>query len=68
MLVGMDITTTGNLAITNANSDTWFSFRFPSADSHVDYAEQADRINRAHEGSHSRQNMIKNLKKKGRLR
>jgi hypothetical protein len=68
MLIGMDIITTGDLAITNADNDTWFSFRFPSARLHTDYAEEAKRMIRAQAQTSDRQNMIKNLKRKGKLR
>jgi hypothetical protein len=68
MLIGMDIITTGDLAITNADNDTWFSFRFPSARQHIDYADEASRINRSQAQTSDRQRMIKNLKRKGKLR
>jgi hypothetical protein len=68
MLLGMDVITTGDLSITNANNDTWFSFRFPPASSHIDYAEQQRRLSPSPEQGASRQNLIKHLKKKGKLR
>ena len=68
MLIGMDIITTGDLAITNADNDTWFSFRFPSARLHTDYADEANRIRGSQVQNPDRQNMIKNLRKKGKLR
>jgi hypothetical protein len=68
MLIGMDIITTGDLAITNADNDTWFSFRFPSARLHTDYAEESNRIRQSHVQNPDRQHLIKNLKKKGKIR
>jgi hypothetical protein len=68
MLLGMDVITTGDLSITNANNDTWFSFRFPPARAHIDYAEQQRRMGPPPGQGLDRQNMIKHLKKKGKLR
>jgi hypothetical protein len=67
MLIGMDIITTGDLSITNANNDTWFSFRSPPG-VHIDYADQANRQGPGPEQAQNRQNLVKHLKKKGRLR
>jgi hypothetical protein len=63
MLIGMDIITTGDLAITNA-----FSFRFPPASSHIDYAGEGNRISQRQQQSHDRQKLVKNLRRKGKLR
>jgi hypothetical protein len=69
MLIGMDIITTGDLSITNANDNTWFSFRFPPAKAHIDYAEQQRHQSHGRpEQAQSRQNLIKHLKKRGQLR
>jgi len=40
ILIGMDVITTGDFAITNLNGLTKFSFRFPS-ETHIDFAEEA---------------------------
>lgn len=42
-IIGMDLITLGDLAITNADGRTTMSFRIPSIET-VDYAEQANRI------------------------
>lgn len=68
MLIGMDIITTGDLAITNADNDTWFSFRFPPARQHIDYAEEASKIQQNKTQTSNRQNLVRNLKRKGKLR
>lgn len=38
-IIGMDIITSGDLAITNANGKTWVSFRVPSING-IDYVEE----------------------------
>lgn len=43
-IIGMDIITRGDLAITNVDSHTWVTFRFPSVQ-HVDYVAEAQKIN-----------------------
>lgn len=42
-IIGMDIITQGDLAITNLDGFTWMSFRTPSM-GHIDYVAEADRI------------------------
>lgn len=36
MIIGMDTITQGDLAITNKNGETWFSFRLPSEE-HIEF-------------------------------
>ncbi len=43
VLIGMDVITTGDFAVTNANNRTVMSFRFPSIE-HIDFGKQ-QRIN-----------------------
>ena len=40
LLIGMDIITLGDFAITNANNQTVFSYRIPPADKHLDFVEE----------------------------
>lgn len=42
-IVGMDIIRQGDFSITNAQGQTWMSFRIPSVE-HIDYVVQANRI------------------------
>jgi len=44
VLIGMDIITLGDFAITNANKRTFFSFRYPSDYKHIDYVVEAKTI------------------------
>jgi len=44
ILVGMDIITIGDFAVTNAEQETFFSFRYPPADKHIDYYREAELI------------------------
>ena len=44
MLIGMDIITLGDFALTNKNGKTVFSFVIPSMDT-IDYVEKTNRIN-----------------------
>lgn len=37
VLIGMDIITKGDLALSSANKETWLSFRVPSAQKHIDF-------------------------------
>lgn len=39
LLIGMDIITHGDFAITNAGGKTFASFRMPPADQHINYVE-----------------------------
>ena len=75
VLVGMDVITVGDFAVTNGGGKTVFSFRFPPADKHIDFAEQAKRLIEAQKQNVSRdgapqdrQKMLKHLKRKGILR
>jgi hypothetical protein len=43
VVIGMDIITRGDFAITNANGQTWMTFRIPSIQP-VDYVVEANRI------------------------
>jgi len=43
LLIGMDIITTGDFAITNVKGNTTFSFRFPSIAT-IDYVKEADAV------------------------
>lgn len=43
VVIGMDIITTGDFAITNANGQTWMTFRTPSIQP-IDYVVEANRI------------------------
>lgn len=40
VIIGLDILLCGDMAITNANCETVFSFRTPPADTHTDYTLQ----------------------------
>jgi hypothetical protein len=44
LLIGMDIITLGDMAITNFNGITWFSFRFPPDPIKIDYVERSNEI------------------------
>ncbi len=44
LLIGMDIITLGDLALTNANGITWFSFRFPPDPVKIDYVDRCNEI------------------------
>jgi len=44
VLIGMDIITLGDFAITNAKKRTFFSFRYPSDYKHIDYVVEAKAI------------------------
>jgi hypothetical protein len=44
VLIGMDIINFGDFTITNANNETWFSFRTPPDLNHIDYVEQAKKV------------------------
>jgi len=44
LLIGMDIITLGDMAITNSNGITWFSFRYPPDPLRIDYVERANEI------------------------
>ena len=50
ILVGMDIISLGDFAVTNHNGLTKFSFRVPSVD-HIDFVEEANRPQFTHGGS-----------------
>jgi predicted aspartyl protease len=41
-ILGMDILSKGDIAITNANNEMMFSFRIPPSESHTDYTKQND--------------------------
>ncbi len=64
VLIGMDIITSGDLADTNANRQTFFSFRFPPALDHIDYVADA---NKAAKKKQSRED-LRRLRRKGKLR
>jgi len=44
LLIGMDLTTLGDMAITNSAGITWFSFRFPPDPIRIDYVEKSRAI------------------------
>jgi len=44
LLIGMDIITLGDFAITNGIGNTWFSFRIPPDGIQIDYVAKADAI------------------------
>ena len=44
LLIGMDLIMIGDFAITNANGNTWCSFRVPPDGIHIDYVARADEI------------------------
>lgn len=46
LLIGMDIISRGDFAVTNVGGITTFSYRFPSIQT-IDYAEEARRIQKA---------------------
>lgn len=64
ILIGMDIITTGDFAVTNARGQTCFSFRFPPAIEHIDYAVEAGIVRQKRE----RRLKTKQLRKRGKLR
>lgn len=39
VIIGMDILSKGDVAITNANNETVFSMRIPSSDEHIDFTK-----------------------------
>ena len=48
IIIGMDILTKGDLAITNHDNRTVLSFRVPSGTSHIDFVEAA-KVENKHE-------------------
>ncbi|WP_198295142.1 hypothetical protein [Brachyspira murdochii] len=46
MLIGMDIIKFGDLAISNKNNKTIFSFTIPPFDNPIDLLEKANKVNR----------------------
>lgn len=67
-LIGMDIITLGDFAITNEGDKTTFSFRYPSLHT-IDYVKQAEAIRTSKEvrlGSHRGPNVHPSSRKKGR--
>ncbi len=46
ILIGMDIINIGDFSITNADEKTYFSFRFPPDNKHIDYVEMANKLNK----------------------
>ena len=50
MLIGMDIISRGDFAVTNFNGTTRFTFRVPSAE-HIDFVRDADQPRFQHGGS-----------------
>lgn len=40
VLIGMDVISSGDFAVTQANNQTCFSFRFPPAAKHIDFVEE----------------------------
>jgi hypothetical protein len=44
LLIGMDLITMGDMAITNGHGNTWFSFRFPPDPVKIDYVERHNDI------------------------
>ncbi|MDP2301791.1 MAG: SEC-C metal-binding domain-containing protein [Ignavibacteria bacterium] len=47
VIIGMDVITMGDFAITNLSGNTSMSFRIPSLEK-IDYVEQAQRLNKNH--------------------
>jgi len=64
MLIGMDIITNGDFAITNAGHQTCFSFRFPSSSVHTDYVEEAKALRK----KQTHIDQARKLQRKGKLR
>ena len=64
VLLGMDIIGLGDFAITNADNQTWFSFRVPPDIKHIDYTADAEAIRAKRE----RRITTKKLKRRGFLR
>ena len=54
MLIGMDIITMGDFAVTNVNGKTVFSFRIPSVEK-INYVNEAERIKLARGGALKKQ-------------
>jgi hypothetical protein len=68
MLIGMDIITLGDSAITNCGKKTIFSFRFPSGEKPIDYCEQVHQVKAEHQKTENQnyRNRIGKLKKRHR--
>lgn len=67
VLIGMDIITHGDFAITNYNGQTWWTFRVPSNEP-IDFVEEIREHNRQHGqagGQHPPAWLAKAAKKKG---
>lgn len=62
-LVGMDIIAAGDFAVTNAEKQTVFSFRFPPDEAHTDYVEQAREI----ASKRQRRTQAQKLQRRGKL-
>ena len=61
LLIGMDIITLGDFAITNGLGNTWFSFRIPPDGIQIDYVAKAEAIQKKQIRRH--QNKIKKKKR-----
>jgi hypothetical protein len=61
LLIGMDIITLGDFAITNGLGNTWFSFRIPPDGIQIDYVAKADAIQKKQVRRH--QHKIKKKKR-----
>lgn len=61
LLIGMDIITLGDFAVTNGVSNTWFSFRIPPDGIQIDYVAKADAIQKKQVRRH--QNKLKKKKR-----
>jgi len=68
LLIGMDIINMGDFAVTNAGGTTCFSFRYPPAAAHIDYVKQSQANAQTQGSAHDRQNLVRHLKRKGKLR
>jgi hypothetical protein len=63
VLIGMDIISLGDFAITNLNGIPWFSFRVPSA-AHIDFVPETNLHNRRLQMQASRGGSKRKSKKK----
>ena len=61
LLIGMDIITLGDFAITNGLGNTWFSFRIPPDGIQIDYVARAEVIQKKQIRRHK--NKIKKKKR-----
>jgi len=63
MLIGMDIMSQGDFAVTNVGGLTVFSYRYPSIKT-IDYAKEADAIQRGLAAQQTKHSFYKGLGKK----